>query len=210
MLKNLLGAPAEGRCWYIPHHGVHNPNKPKISVVFDCSSKYNDWLLNSVHMSVPDLRNLLLGVLMRFRQDEVALMGDIESTFYQVRVAEEHCSFLRLLLRENDDLEKRPVDFEMLVHILGGISSSACSTFALKRPFIDYEVKNNKKVEENLEKGFYENDLLQSVHNVENAKVIVKEATETCAEGGFKLAKFTSNSMELLESIPEERRKKWS
>ena len=41
-------------------------------------------------------------------------------------------------------------------------------------------------------------------------KVIVKEATETCAEGGFKLAKFTSNSMELLESIPEERRKKWS
>ena len=155
MLKNLLGAPAEGKCWYIPHHGVHNPNKPKISVAFDYSSKYNDWLLNSAHMSVPDLRNLLLGVLMRFRQDKVAFMGDIESTFYQVRVAEEHCSFLRFLLWENDDLEKPPVDFEMLVHILGGISSSAYSTFALKRSFIDYEVKNNKKVEENLEKGFF-------------------------------------------------------
>ena len=23
------GAPAEGKCWYIPHHGVYNPNKPK-------------------------------------------------------------------------------------------------------------------------------------------------------------------------------------
>ena len=95
----------------------------------------------------------------------------------------------------------------MLVHIFGGTSSPACSTYALKRSFIDYEVKNNKDVEENLKEGFYVDDLLQSVHNVEKAKVLVKEAIEICAEGGFRLTKFTSNIMELLESIPEERRK---
>ena len=54
-------------------------------------------------------------------------MGDIESMFYQVRVAEEHCSFLRFLWWENYDLGKPPVDFEMLVHIFGVTSSPDCS-----------------------------------------------------------------------------------
>ena len=205
--RKSAGAPAEGNCWYIPRRGVYNPNKPKIRVVFDCSSKCNDRSLNSEPMFGPDSTDLLLGVLIRFRQDKVAFMGDIESIFYQVRVAEEHCSFLRFLWWENDDLEKPPADFEMLVHIFGGTSSPACSTYTLKRSFIDYEVKNNKDVEENLKEGFYVDDLLQSVHNVEKAKVLVKEAIEICAEGGFRLTKFTSNIMELLESIPEERRK---
>ena len=35
----------------------------------------------------------------------------------------------------------------------------------------------------------------------------MKEAKEICAEGGFKLTKFTSSNMELFESIPEEGRK---
>ena len=68
-------------------------------------------------------------------------------------------------------------------------------------------MNDNKKVEENLKKGFYVDDLLQSVHNVEKAKVLVKEAIEVSAKGGFKLTEFTSNNMELLESTPEERRK---
>ena len=80
--------------------------------------------------------------------------------FYQVRVAEEHCSFLIFLWWENDDLEKPPADFEMLVHIFGGTSSPTCSTYTLKRSFIDYEVKNNKDVEKNLKEGFYVDDLL--------------------------------------------------
>ena len=64
----------------------------------------------------------------------------------------------------------------MLVHIFGGTSSPACSTYALKRSFIDFQVKNNEKVEDNLQKGFYVDDLLQSGLNVEKIKVLVKEA----------------------------------
>ena len=64
----------------------------------------------------------------------------------------------------------------MLVHIFGGTSSPACSTYALKRSFIDFQVKSNEKVEDNLKKGFYVDDLLQSGLNVEKIKVLVKEA----------------------------------
>ena len=66
MLENLLGLQQKESV------GIY------IRLVFDCSSKYNDQSLNSELMSGPDLTNLLLGVLIRFRQYKVAFMGDIE------------------------------------------------------------------------------------------------------------------------------------
>ena len=57
----------------------------------------------------------------------------------------------------------------MLAHIFGATSSPACSIYGLKKSLIDYEVKNNKKVYENLKRGFYADDLLQSVHNVKKS-----------------------------------------
>ena len=76
-----------GKTWYLPHHGVYHPKKPnKIRVVFDCSAKYGGVSLNSLLLQGPDLTNQIIGVLTRFREDQVALVGDIESMFYQVRV----------------------------------------------------------------------------------------------------------------------------
>ncbi|XP_028418430.1 uncharacterized protein LOC114543776 [Dendronephthya gigantea] len=80
-----------GKIWYLPHHGVYHAKKPdKICVVFDCSARFQGTSLNDQLMQGPDLTNSLLGVLMRFREDEAAFMADIESMFHQVRVQEEH------------------------------------------------------------------------------------------------------------------------
>ena len=78
---------ADGKVWYIPHHGVyHHKKSEKLRVVFDCSAQFRETSLNSELFQVPDLTNNLLGVLIRFRQDQVAVMGDIQSMFHQVRV----------------------------------------------------------------------------------------------------------------------------
>ena len=55
-------------------------------------------------MSGPDLTNLLLGVQIKFRQDKVAFMGDIDSMCYQFSVVEGHCSSLRFLWWESYEL----------------------------------------------------------------------------------------------------------
>ena len=45
----------EVRTWYIPHHTVYHPNKPKkIRVVFDCSAEFNGASRNRSLMSGPD------------------------------------------------------------------------------------------------------------------------------------------------------------
>ena len=84
--------------WYIPHHGIYHPHKPgKKRVVFNCSARYQGKSLNDMLLNGPDLTNNLFGVLLRFQQERIALMADIESMFYQVRVADADCTYLRFL-----------------------------------------------------------------------------------------------------------------
>ena len=72
--------------WYIPHHAVYHKRKKTLRVVFDCSSKFQHASLNDELFQGPDLANPLLAVLLRFRQEPIAMMADIEGMFHQVRV----------------------------------------------------------------------------------------------------------------------------
>ena len=74
-----------------------NINPGKVRVVFDCAAKFKDVSLNSRLLQGPDFMNSLVGVLMRFRQDHIALAADIEAMFHQVRVKDDDCDALRFL-----------------------------------------------------------------------------------------------------------------
>ena len=76
-----------GRIWYIPHHGVHHPRKHKIRVVFDCAATFRGTSLNKQLLQGPDMTNSLVGVLLRFRQEPIAIMADVEGMFNQVKVS---------------------------------------------------------------------------------------------------------------------------
>ena len=79
---------ADAAVWYLPHHSVVHPKKPdKVRIVFDCKAKYHGTSLNDQVLRGPDLANTFLGVLLRFRQERVALMADVEAMFHQVRVS---------------------------------------------------------------------------------------------------------------------------
>ena len=52
----------------------------------------------------PDLTNQLIGVLTRFRQEEVAVIADIEKMYAQILVTDEHRSLLRFLWWKGGDM----------------------------------------------------------------------------------------------------------
>ena len=68
--------------WFLPHHPVLNPNKPgKVRMVMDAAAKKNGVSLNGNLLIGPDLLNSLTGVIMRFREQRVAIAADIEVCF---------------------------------------------------------------------------------------------------------------------------------
>ena len=126
--------------WYLLHHGVYHPNKPgNIGVVFDLSANCRGRCINRELLPGLDLTNQITGVLPRFREEQVAVMGDMEVLFHHVKVSNDQCSFLRFLWWRNCDTNKEIIDYEMTAHVFGGASSKSCSNFALKKA-----VSNNK------------------------------------------------------------------
>ncbi|KAJ8411421.1 hypothetical protein AAFF_G00162290 [Aldrovandia affinis] len=124
---------AGGIVWYIPHHGVYHPKKPgKLRVVFDCSAKFRSISLNDTLLTGPDLINSLVGVLLRFRKEAVAIICDIERMFHQFLVTPEHRTYLRFLWWEHGDLDHEPKEYQMAVHLFGAASSPGCANFGLK------------------------------------------------------------------------------
>ncbi|XP_052792080.1 uncharacterized protein LOC128226231 [Mya arenaria] len=121
-------------CWYLPLFGVYNPNKPgQIRGVFDSSAVYQNISLNSVLMSGPDMINSLLGILLRFRRDEVAVSADVEQMFYRFRVTHEHRDFLRFLWYRDNDPDKELIEYRMCVHIFGNCASPSVATYGLRK-----------------------------------------------------------------------------
>ena len=53
-------------------------------MVFDCNAEFDGRSLNKELLTGPDLRNQVVGVLTRFRQNSIAFMVDIEAMYYQV------------------------------------------------------------------------------------------------------------------------------
>ena len=85
--------------WYLPHHPVMSARKPgKTRVVFDCSARFKGTSLNEQLLSGPDLTNSLVGVLLRFRQEPIAMMSDVEQMFHQVYVDPKDRDVFRYLM----------------------------------------------------------------------------------------------------------------
>ena len=122
-----------------------------------------------VLISGPDLTNQIIGVLVKFREEPVAVMADIEAMFYQVFVAGKHRSLLSFLWWENGNCDPSSQTYHMNVHVFGGASSPSCSNYALCKTAADNETKYGTKVSETLRNNFYVDDILKSVSNDETA-----------------------------------------
>ncbi|XP_066983799.1 uncharacterized protein [Macrobrachium rosenbergii] len=84
----------DGRVWYMPHHAVKHPMKPKVRVVFDLKARFGGHSLNDHLLQGPDLTNNLVGVLLRFRNGQFAVTADIKrcSTKLKYPLTTEACS----------------------------------------------------------------------------------------------------------------------
>ncbi|XP_062592880.1 uncharacterized protein LOC134254337 [Saccostrea cucullata] len=191
----------EGReCWYLPLFGVYHPKKPdKIRGVLDSSVVYQGMSLNNVLLTGPNLTNSLLGVLLRFRRDQIAVIADVEQMFYSFYVNEEHRDLLRFLWYRNNNPEDELIDYRMRVHVFGNTPSTAVATYGLRKAVVN----SDKDVRDFVERNFYVDDGLVSVSTTDEAIELVKKTQQVLKEqGSIRLHKIASNSVTVMNAFP--------
>ncbi|XP_035989441.1 uncharacterized protein LOC118561455 [Fundulus heteroclitus] len=188
----LVGS--EGKVWYIPHHGVYHPRKGKLRVVFDCAATFKGTSLNCQLLQGPDLTNSVVEVLVRFRQEPIAIMADIQAMFHQVYVPEKHRDFLRFLWWPNGNTSQVPQEYRMTVHLFGAVSSPSCANYALRRTAEDNAQQFPVEVVSTIKHNFYVDDCLKSLPTADEASRGMK------AEDFMEQSKWINGPKFLLES----------
>ncbi|KRY55329.1 hypothetical protein T03_5832 [Trichinella britovi] len=115
-----------GKTWYLPHHAVYKTvnGELKCRIVFDGSAKYGGVSLNQCLETGPNLQTDLVGVLLRFRQYQIAVQADIEKMYLQVALQVEDRDACRFLWR--NCVQDSPVRVYRLTRVCFGL---ACSPY---------------------------------------------------------------------------------
>jgi hypothetical protein len=192
------------RCWYLPHFGVVNINKPnKLRLVFDAASKSHGMSLNDNLLAGPDLLKSLVAVLMKFRQRKIAYCSDVREMFHQVRIRPEDRCAQRFLWREGNS--DRPCDvYEMQVMTFGATCSPTCAQY-IKNLNATEQAKSQEILNAILDKH-YVDDYLDCKDTINEAMQTILEVRRVQELGGFELVNWVSNSKELMELLCTEER----
>ncbi|XP_048239844.1 uncharacterized protein LOC124124713 isoform X1 [Haliotis rufescens] len=192
--------------WYLPHFPILRPDKTttKVRIVFDASAKYQDTSLNDVISPGPKLHSELFDVLIRFRRKPVALICDIAEMFLQMKISPEDRPYHRFLWRSmNTDMPPEVYKFSRLV--FGNTSSPFLAQYVTqehaKAHLVDLPM-----AAETVIKSTYMDDSMDSVENVDEGIELYNQLTRLWSSASMHARKWLSNSLNVLDNIPEEDR----
>ena len=106
--------------------------------------------------------------------------------FNQFLVNKEDRDLLRFLWFEEGNIEARPVEYRMKVHIFGAASSPGCANFAFKQAAGDGEAEFGSETAEFIRRDFYVDDGLKSMKNPEEDIALIKNSQKLCTKAGLR------------------------
>ena len=128
--ENELNETKDERQWYVTHHPVISPHKPKkVRRLCNAAAKNKGESLSDKLLTGPDLLQSPVGINFRFKEHQIALTADIEAMFLQIKLQPQECKVLRLLRKGRPD-DKVGV-YQYTRHVIGAKSSLRCANYAL-------------------------------------------------------------------------------
>ena len=183
----------KGPVHYIGHHEVLKPDSKSTSVriVFNSSANYMGHILNEYWAKGPDLLNNLLGVLIRFRENKVAFIGDIKKMYHTVKTTELDQHTHRFLWRDIDST-REPDTYIMLRVSFGDKPSATIATVALRKTA---EMSRDKYPEaaDIIQRNTYVDDIIESTDDRKQA-IKPTQDIESIIKEGFKVKKWMFSS----------------
>ena len=176
-----------GPVHYVPHHGIMKESSlsTPLRIVFNSSSTFMGHKLNDYWAKGPDVLNSLIGVLLRFRKDRVAINGDISKMFNAIKLKNLEQHTHRFLWRDMHS-ERNPDHYVLTSVPFGDKPSGAIAMTAMNETS-----KMNKTslpaVADTILRNAYVDDILPSVSTVEEAVNLTKDIQKVLNSGGFRI-----------------------
>ena len=120
--------------WLLPHFPFVRPEKAttKVRIVFDGSAPFEGKSLNTEALTGPKLQSDVFDILVKFRKEWVALVGDISQISHQLVLFPEDRPMHRFL-RRNMEINKEPKVYEFLRFMFGGCYCPFCAQFTWQK-----------------------------------------------------------------------------
>lgn len=147
------------------------------------------------------MTNSLLGVLLRFRREPVAVTTDIQQMFHCFVVREDHQNFLHFLWHRNNDLDDDVIEYRMCVHVFGNSPSPSVATYGLRRAE-EGEREYGTEARLFVEINFYVDDGLLSVPLEDEAITLLHNTQDMLALSNLWLHKILSNRVAVMKAFP--------
>ncbi|KAL0812118.1 hypothetical protein ABMA28_009496 [Loxostege sticticalis] len=208
--KGILSRTAPEECdapgFYLPHHPVVRDDKSttKVRPVLDGSAKTDTGLsLNDILYTGCNLQADIFHILLNVRIFRIAFFADVKQMYLCIHTNSPHRKYQRILYRFS---ETDPLEVFEFTRVTFGLRSSPFLALRTLRQLANDERHNWPNAASVLERDIYMDDLASSASSLNDAVKIAHELIQLFKSGGFDLVKWTSNSLELLEHIPESHR----
>ena len=145
--------------------------------MFDASANFQQTSLNDHLLQGPDQNSSLYGVLCRFRENQVAVTGDIESMFHCFYVNPEDRNFLRFFWWEDNNPVNDIIEYRMRVYLFVNRSSPGVAIHCLH---FAADIAEDEDVMQFIKRNFYVDDGLSSFDTVDDAYVLLHQRDVHC------------------------------
>ncbi|KAK0415379.1 hypothetical protein QR680_011915 [Steinernema hermaphroditum] len=194
---------------YLAHQPVVTPQKEttKVRIVFDASAHFRGSMsLNDAINQGPTILPLIVGINLRFRTGSIALVGDVEKAFLQVKLLESERDAVRFLWVKNTNLP--PTGRNLVIYryrcVPFGINASPFLLGATIAHHLSQceDQTLAKKIVENT----YVDNLILTCNTVDEAADLYAKSKREFSALRMNLREFMSNDNLVLEKIAFEDR----
>ncbi|XP_062533183.1 uncharacterized protein LOC134202151 [Armigeres subalbatus] len=188
--------------YVLPHHAVMKPESTttKLRTVFDASCRSRTGLsLNDILIAEPTIQDDIVCLILRFRMYRFVVSADIEKMFWQILVHPSDQPLLRILWRGDKD---SPLTTFQLLTVTYGTNSAPFLAARTLQKLADDEESRFPLAAQVVRNDFYVDNLLTGADNISDLIVVCDQLIQIMSAGGMSLRQWSSNSQEILDTIP--------
>ncbi|XP_065085705.1 uncharacterized protein LOC135707752 [Ochlerotatus camptorhynchus] len=188
--------------YFLPHHAVIKPDSTttKLRVVFDASCATTTRVsLNDVLMVGPVVQEDLNSITLRFRLRKYTITADVEKMYRMMKTHRLDHPLHCIVWRADSG---KPLRIFVLTTVTYGTSSAPYLATRCLKKLAEEEKGNFPAAADTIIYDFYVDDMLKSIDSIEEGVQLSKDLIHVLGTAGLTLRKWSSNSREIMDSIP--------